>query len=474
MKDSSTAIISDGKSMLYAKAGKGATASGGSLGTIPSATAFPDEAALQKALSDYLRKVSSRAPDGATLAIPTADAIFRTEFLPSADPDELAAMSLNQAEKDAPLPIEEMTQSYEILETEAEGTLVLSVCAPSAVIEKIRTTAGIDIAKVERVDALICGTIALLLSRGGLSGRGREILISEEGDNVTLAVVDSGAPVFIRSLGETAALDSSDVAKAVRLALIRSKTRRGDGAVTGFVLLGNPATLAPFANAAMALESVAPGLRARILKDDLPGGEATGVAARTLEGKSLNLFPQEWRSKLGETKFKKSFGFSIIGAATLWLVMVGYFWGLPTLLDRNISQRKEQVKRNEPAETVVKDLRHRIAIIERYSDRSFSPLEALLETALGLPPGLELTRFNYNGNRNTVQIQGKALVSTTVYTFTEALREAPIFKSVLITSGPSFNNTLRMQTFEIAITLKNAEDLKNEEAAKPAEGNRRQ
>ena len=470
MKDSSTAIISDGKSMFYAKTAKNAPPTGGSLGVIPSAENFPDESAFQKALNEHLRKSASRTAEGATIAIPTADAIFRTDFLPTTDPDELAAMTLNLAEKDAPLPIEEITHSYEILETDGEGTLVVSACAPSAVIDKIRTVAGLDIAKVERVDALILGTISLLLSKGALLGRGREILLAEEGDNATLAIIDFGAPVFIRSLGETSSLSASDVAKAARLAMIRCKARRGDGTVANFVLLGDHRRLTPLSPAA---QTLAPGLAARILTDDLPGGEATGVATRTLEGKSFNLFPQEWKNRLAEVRFKKQFGFSILGGAAAWLLMVAYFWGWPYLLAKQAEDCEAAIKKNEPAETAVNDIRNRIKIIERYSDRKFSVLEVLREVSICFPPtGVEFSQFRYNGvrnntTRNNVIIEGRSVGTAPYYQFVEALQRNQLFDKLRFTSGPTYNPSLNRQVFELAFDFKSDEEDAGTPQAKP-------
>ncbi|MCL1909890.1 MAG: hypothetical protein FWG05_03035 [Kiritimatiellaeota bacterium] len=458
MKDSSTAIISDGKSMFYAKSAKGSAPTGGSLGVIPSAADFPDENALQKALNEHIRKAASRSAEGATIAIPTADAIFRTDFLPSTDPEELAAMSLNQAEKDAPLPIEEITQSYEILETADDGTLVVSVCAPTAVIDQLRAGAGLDIAKVERVDALILGIISLLISKKALTGRGREILVAEEGDNATLAIIDFGSPVFIRSLGETAALTASDVAKAARLAMIRGKARRGDGAVINLVLLGAREKMAPLAEAA---PMIAPELTARVLSDIMPDGEAGGVAARTLEGKSLNLFPQEWRNKLAETTFKKRFRFGILGAASAWLLLVAYLWFWPDIiLTKRAETLTKRVKTREPAENSVNDLRNRVRIIDRYSDRKFSALEVLLEVAYAFPRGgIELTNFNYSGAksataRNDVSIQGNANATRVAYDFVDALEKSPLFGKVRFTNGPTFNQARQRYQFELAVEFK--------------------
>ena len=459
MKESSTAIISDGKTMLYAKVGKGAgaQAAGGSLGAVPALAQFQDEDAFHKAEAEYSRKSASRAPDGATLAIPTTDAIFKTDFLPSTDMDELAAMSLNQAEKDAPLPMEEMTHSFEILEAADDGMLVLSVCAPSAAIEAVRAASGIEPAHVERVDALVCGTIAHLLAKGALSGHGRELLVAEEGDNATLAIVDFGRPVFIRSLGETAALDAAGIAKALRLALIGSKVRRGDGEVTGFVLFGDTQTMQQFAGAASA---AAPGVQPRIVPHGADGAEASGVAARTMEGKSLNLFPQEWTDKLSEAKFKKRFGASCLAAAAAWLLLVGYLWGWPALIAQRVAALEAGVKRLEPAEASVNDLRNRIKIIDRYSDRSHSPLEALLEVAISLPPAtvppaIELTQFRYNGAKGNILVEGRSIATATIYSFMDDIKESPLFGQARLT-GPTFNNTLRRNVFELSIDFKNA------------------
>ena len=405
----------------------------------------------------------SNTATGATIAIPTADAIFRTDFLPSTEPEELAAMTLNQAEKDAPLPIEEITQSYEILGTDGDGTLVISVCAPSAVIDKIRADAGLEIARVQRVDAQILGTIAQLLSDRTLTGRGREILLAEEGENTTLAIVDSGSPAFVRSLGETASLNAADVAKAARLAMIRGKARRGDGAVAGFVLAGSRETFAPLAEAAQIL-APGTGIEARVVSDTQSDIGTTGVSARTLEGKSLNVFPREWRDKLAETKFKMTFGFGILGGAALWVLLVVLLWGWPSMLSQRAKTLDKQIKELEKIESSVNDVRYRIQKIEQYSDRTFSPLEALLEIAINFPPGgIDLEQFRYNSarnaiSRNNVTLTGRAITPQLVYTYQAALQKSPLFKEVRLSSGPTLNPSLNRQVFELSFEFNSAED----------------
>lgn len=176
----------------------------------------------------------------------------------------------------------------------------------------------------------------------------------------------------------------------------------------------------------------------------------------------MNLFPGVWRSKLAEGKFRRTYRYSILAGMALWLLTAGWFYGWPILLEQRINSLNAEVKRLEPQESKVVDLRNRISIIDRYSDRTFSPLEALLEVTINLPEGIELSSFRYNGTKNQTIVEGRCRVSTLVYDFMDRLKTSKIFREVKLSSGPTLNKALGLNVFELSIEFKTREEMEAE------------
>lgn len=173
----------------------------------------------------------------------------------------------------------------------------------------------------------------------------------------------------------------------------------------------------------------------------------------------MNLFPDSWRTKLAEGKFRTTYRYSILAGAALWLLAVGWFYGWPSLLDQRTKSLTAEVKRHESDETKVVDLRNRIGIIDRYSDRTFSPMEALLEVAIALPQGIELSSFRFNGAKNQTLVEGRSTVSTLVYDFMDRLKTSKIFREIKLVSGPTLNRALGLNVFELSIEFKTQEQM---------------
>jgi Tfp pilus assembly protein PilN len=466
MKQNATGIAFDGKSVSWTRLERGRDAVGpndsGVFPGVPVAAASDDPAARDAALDDFGRHVAEKAPEVCSLALPTRDLIFRSIRFPSSDAAELEAMALNQIEKDSPLPIEEMVASFEILEQVQDSSLVLCAAAPLRAVETARRVAGADPARIERVDAVALGLLRSLADsrEGAPSPDGRDIVLLDEGGAVTLIIVDAGRPVLIRSAGDAQTASKSDLARIVRIALIQTAGEQGPMPLGRLVVVSGEDALRTAATAAATAVNcpvVAPSRQ-------LIHSPAHGIARRTMEGRTLNLFPAEWRNRLSERKFRKAFRTGIVAAAAAWALLAGYLFGWPVLLDQRIKALDAEASRLAPDEAKVDDIRNRIKIIERYSDRTFSPMEALLEVSTSLPQGIELAAYRYNGVKRQISVEGRAGMSTLVYDFMDNLKRSAIFGANKLVSGPTFNKNLGVNVFELSIDFKTPEAL---EAAAP-------
>lgn len=458
MKDSSTALACDGETIGWARAEKShgaqTPAASGSLGSVPKETEFTDAVDFQKASEAYARKASARLPDSATLAIATDNLIFRAIRLPATDPDEIAAMALTQMEKDAPLSMDEMVVGHEVLASDETSSLVLAACAPIVIVEQAATIVGLKPERIERVDARILGILPLLAHAGALSKTHREIILAEEGASVTLVITESGLPVLIRSLGPITAVFGNPLLQTVKISLIQTEIDHGPSEVTQLIILSD--TRDSIQAATTTAEQIGCPVKA-VSPRSLPN-IAFGNALRSLSGGSLNLFPDAWETMLKENRFRKTFRTALLAGAALWLLLVGWLYAWPAFVDHRIKKLTAEVTRLAPAESKVNDVRNRIKIIEAYSDRTFSPMEVLLEVAINQPQGIDLSAYRYNGTKKQALIEGRARMPTLVYDFMDQLKTSKLFGEVKLTSGPTFNRNLGVNVFELNIDFKTPTD----------------
>lgn len=454
MKDNSTGIASNGKSVVWARAERsrdGVTMpASGSWGNLPEATALADPAAYEAAVHDYAKKISGQIPESATFAIQTADIIFRCLKFPTIDHDEIASMAANQMEKDAPLPVEEMVGSFEILSSSEDASLVLCASAPIASVERLKKETGANLTQFERVDATALGLLRNLVDAKAVSGIRREAVLAEEGDRITLIVTDSAQPVLIRSAGLIRSINPQALVNTTRIAMIQTQIEHGASDLTHVICVSD----SPNVQSAVAAVATALGCPVKHLATHSLPPVAYGTALRSLDESGLNLFPESWREMLSERQFRKHFRTGMMIAAASWLLILIWFYGWPAIITQRIKSLNAEVARLAPAETAVNDIRNRIHIIDRYSDRTYSPMEALLEVAVNLPEGIELSSFRYNSVKHQISVEGRAKVSTIVYDFMNRLKTSKILGENKLVSGPTLNRNLGLTVFELSIEFK--------------------
>lgn len=454
MKPNVTGIAIDGRAISWARDERGqAEVDFRNLGVqegIPAVADYgEDEVAYRAAEMAFGRMVQSKVSDVITLGLSTADLLFRVKRFPSTNPEELSAMALNQIEKDAPLPIEEMVGSFEILGTDGEDTWVNCVAVPLEAVNRASSLVGATPTRIERVDAVALGVLEGFVARQwvGVEAGQCQVVFFEEGPHLTMAVLTGTWPLLIRTLGETQRIVASQLRQSVRLAFLQTNSEAGLAKPTRWVAVTDADSIR-LALTALAAEF---GCACELHPLQQLPSAAMGIARRTSKGSPLNLFPEIWREQLAERRFRKTFQMSLVGVALLWLFTVGYLFGWPWYQNQRVKHLTTVVEQLEPDEKKVLDIRNRISIINRYSDRTYSPLECLLAVSQNLPNGVILTSFRYNSVKRQVVVEGQAQVTTMVYDFMDNLKQCAIFGANRLMSGPTQNRRLNTNTFELGI-----------------------
>ncbi len=428
-----------------------------------------------------ISRTSARAPDDAgtgappaprrgerlTLVIPVADVLLRAERLPTSDPEEIAAIAANRMEAESPLEPDEMVFAHEVLETSGDESLVLCAAAPvSACNRALAAATGSDspsgAALVARVDCAASGLARSLAAAGLSAASGRQPVLAMDGGRAALIVLEDGRPILARAAGAPAAF-----AQTLRLALMQAEMSCGPerSAAPLLCLATGPEWVAAAQAAASASgrECETPPHEAQI------PSAAFGAALRTLEGASgssqrhggggaLDLFPAPWSAALDERRYRRTFIACSAAALVAWAALVGALWGWPAALGARQAALQREVDALAPREGAVRQVRERIRLIDRYSDRTFSPLEILREISLALPEGVTLKQMAYEAARRECTVEGESRGSAPAYDFSNRLKSSPLLARNDIVSGPTENRNTGKTNFRIRLSFAAPED----------------
>lgn len=474
-KDFCSAITFSGSSYAWAKCtcnkGNLSISSSGELGRAPIEPQLTDDEAnatamadYQKELGFYSKKVSSKLADKNTLSIPTSRLIFKVASFPSTDPAEIQQMALNEFEPQSPAPIEEMVFSFDILEQADGSSRILYAAAKEEDVLSQLLYLDVTPKKVERVDAYIMGLWRNLVDAGQLQDGERNVVLAREGDSLTILVTDGAIPCAIRHIGSAEAISgfalSSGISKTMRQ--VNSEFTKQNVAKLIFVDLKDTPILLQQEKIKAAIganDKLSPIVLSTIDKP-LAGAKAlpltaVGVAMRSFDKKAMNLYPGSWTAELQQQKAKIR-NMSIFTAIMIvWVGLIAYLYGYPYLIEQKVNKANKISEQLFPESSRVQDFRNRINIIDRYSDRSHSPLELLREVCIYMPEGIDLTQFRYRGAEKILQVEGRAQSSSIIYDFMNNLRNSKLLGENRLTSGPTHNKNLGKDVFELAIIITN-------------------
>lgn len=472
-KDFCSAITFSGSSYAWAKCtcnkGRFSISSNGELGHIPIEPQLTDEetdsttlADYQKELAFYSKKVSSKLADKNTISIPSSRLIFKVSSFPSTDLDEIQQMALNEFESQSPAPIEEMVFSFDILDS-ADGSsqVIYAAAKEEDVLSQLRYL-EITPRKVDRVDAYIMGLLRNLVDTNNLLEGERNVILAREGDALTMLITNGHIPCAIRHLGNADAISnfilSSAISKTVRK--VNSEFEKQDVSKLILVDLENSHVTLQLDKIKAAINATNELSIINLSTAEKPSNNSTnclpltavGVAKRSFKKGVMNLYPTSWKNEIQQQKAKIRNTAIFFSIMLIWLALIAYLYGYPYILDKKIAAKQIESSQLEPESSSVQDYRNRINIINRYSDRSLSPLEILREVCIYLPDGITLTSFRYRKTDKVVQIEGRADSTPVVYDFINNLRSSQLLGESYL-KGPTENRTLKKHVFELEVVI---------------------
>ena len=395
--------------------------------------------------------------EGLVLVVPTADALVRAFRIPSSDPDEIAAIAANQMESESPLDPAEMVFSHEVLHLGEGEALVLGAAVSAAACDRALELAGAEPGRVERVDVAAAGLSRALDAAGALAPSGRQPVLAQEGDRAVLLILDERRLVLARAVSAARAVTTASLASALRMAFLQVEMECGPESAAAPLLLccdGEALRVAAESAAAAvgrACEAPPPAAIA-------PHAAAFGAALRSLSRPEngeppLDLFPEPWRQALADRRYKRLFVGSVALAAVAWVALVAGLWGWPAVLRARENALQRVVESREEAEGAVRQVRERIRLIDRYSDRTHSPLEILREVSLALPDGVTLKSYTYEGARREASVEADARASAPAYDFSNRLKSSPLLARNDIVSGPTENRNTGKTSFKLRLSF---------------------
>lgn len=474
-KDFCSAITFSGSSYEWAKCsynkGNLSISSSGEIGHTPIEPQLSGEesdaavqADYQKELAFYSKKVSSKLADKNTLSIPTSRLIFKVAAFPSTDAEEIQQMALNEFEPQSPAPIEEMVFSFDILEQAEGSSKILYAAAKEEDVLSQLLYLDVIPKKVERVDAYIMGLWRNLVDSKLLQDSGRQVILAREGDSLTILIADGIIPCAIRHLGSAEAISgfalTSGISKTIRQ--VNSEFTKQEIAKLILVDLDESPVLLQQEKIKAAigakeeLSIIFASTNTKPLNStnqtSLPL-TAVGIAKRSFDKGVMNLYPGSWAAELQHQKSKLRNMSIFTAIMVIWIALIAYLYGYPYLIEKKINKTNKISEQLFPESNKVQDFRNRINIIDRYSDRSHSPLELLREVCIYMPEGIDLTQFRYRGADKILQIEGRAQSSSIIYDFMNNLRNSKLLGENRLTSGPTHNKNLGKDVFELAIII---------------------
>ncbi len=398
---------------------------------------------------DVSRALLAQIAEPATLCMEGSQALFQCLSLPTTEASEVPEMVALQLDKVLPLPAEEMSIALEVLVTDDVGTTVLACAVPTKVILAVAMRLGLPPDRILRIDVAALCWMRLLASAGLLLDSGREVFLLAEGSGSTLLVVEGGLPVLVRSAGDVEERPD-EVVQLVRLSLVQLEVERGARRLERATWVGKAF---PAADLGQKMQAIL-GCGITMVDPERLGALSYGAALRSVSGCGFDLMPAEWRSSLADRRFRRVL-FRAAGAGLLvWGLGVAALFGGPVLLERRALALEENVKVLEASSRSVRDIRHRVRMIQAYMDRTLSPLETLREISNLLPEGIELGSFRYRREDRRLSVQGTARSTPEVYEFKRKVDASALFGESALVSGPTTNPRTGFADFELLVLFR--------------------
>lgn len=392
------------------------------------------------------------------LALPLSRLLVKTVRLPVEARDDIQDAAQSELDGISPFPDEVLKPGAEIV-AESDKDLVGIVAAlPDAASAEIAEALSIAKVHVTRTDAAVLGWMRSLwpqiCEKAAVS---RRLVLFNLGTGWDLVVLDDGAPVYLRGIGGVSS--AAELGREVTLSLLQCESSMASE--IGDVVV---CSRGPVADDVLGRLAAFGPVRTVYVEDEYAG--ADGVARRIIEGSALDVTPATWSEDLAESRFRRKMLVALSIAGGLWLALMGVLFGVDAVYDFMADHQKDlrNAPRHKREFKEVSDMKDRVALIERYSDRAHSAIEILKAVSDSLPLAEDMTFRSFRYVRGeSVRVQGSAGQREDLRSFTESLEsitledeEDKLFEKVQQTGGE--NQTKKGIRFSIEAFFPQAED----------------
>lgn len=396
--------------------------------------------------------------------LPSDQVLLKVVELPTIVDAELGDMIALQVDKFSPFPLESLTVSYEVLVRKSESTVVLLAACQIPVVDRLEqalTTAGV---LPSRMDVAVLGWCRLLKDAGEIPEKGRHLVVILDDGAPEIVIFEDGVPKAFRPMPGLETLSGeeleSELVSEINGSLLSIEIEQGEGVDGGITLYHadeEPSTLGVRLSNALgrkvSLKSLA---RLPMLSE--------GIARRTLSRTGIvDLTTPTWRAAEQARLSKKRVIFALLGLVVLWLLCIGGLEGW--IMFQRIKLGKLAARRDElsgPAERVL-EMRRRVLMVQRYTNKGDTALEAFREICTLQPVGVELTAYTYRkeedpkapgggGTVSLVKISGEAPSVSLIYDFKTALDGSRMFREATL-QGPRVEARSGRQLFDIDLKM---------------------
>ena len=371
------------------------------------------------------------------LSLPLSKYLVKTVRLPAEAREDVLGAAQLELDGISPFPDEVLTPGAEIVaETDSEVVAVMAAL-PDAASNEISEALAAAKVHVLRTDATALGWLRGLWPQiCARADAARRIVLLDLDGGWDLAVIDEGAPTFLRGIGAVAG--PAELGREVMLSLLAldGGRRDGDEVVVCARRGPDPAVLERLADFGP--------VRTVLVEDDFAGVE--GSARRVVEGPVLDVTPAAWVEARTECRFRRKLIAGLAVAGGVWLALMAVLFGVDTAYDLLAGHQKalQRERRHAAAFREVADMTNRVALIERYADHAHGALEVLKTVSDCLPASEEMAFRTFQYRRGeSVRVNGSAAEREDLRSFTERLEaaafddgeETPVFAKVQQSGG---------------------------------------
>lgn len=410
----------------------GADGEGASAPELPpdEAAAAPDEAAAAEPLVQAFEAAAAAfGTREVALSLPLSMLLVTTVRVPASARDTLEETAREALAAISPFPDEPLTPGIEAMIETDEEIVAVAAALPDAAAAEVGEALAAARVHVVRTDATALGWLRALWPRicEKEEDAARRIVLLDVCGGWDFALVEAGAPTYLRGLGEVA--DAAALGREVMLSLFQA----GGGDVEEVVVCAR----APAADDVAARLAAFGPVRTVLAEDAFAGVE--GSALRAAEGETLDVTPEAWREARAEARFRRGLARWAGAALGAWVLLMGALFGVDAVYDfrtgRVNAARNE--RRHKSAVRDVVATTNSVALIARYRDHAHGALE-VLKTVSDLMPdaaGMHLQSFSYRRGES-VRVRGFAEQREDNRDFQDSLKKAafddetPLFEDV--------------------------------------------